>query len=104
MAAGVHPSRVFRRIGDTRRLGKRESVDVGAKRDVLPGAASAAQKRDRVSSEKRIKQLHAEPGKPLPNQCGSLELLSGELRNPVQRVAEFDDSRQDFLDGFHASR
>ena len=62
------------------------------------------QKVDDIGSEERRKHFKPENGEPFPDQLRGFEFLPGHLRNPVQGVAEFDDSGQNVRKRLHSSQ
>lgn len=104
MAAGVHMPGMGGTIRPVGRLFERERIDVGTQRHIPARSPAAVQKRDDIGSEERRKHFKPENGEPFPDQLRGFEFLPGHLRNPVQGVAEFDDSGQNVRKRLHSSQ
>lgn len=102
MAAGVHPAVVTGGVDGAGFLMDPQSIDIRPECDVPPGPAPV-QNRHHIGAEKRRQHLQIQPGQPFPDGARSLELRPRHLRNPVQGVAEFDDSGEDFRKSPHHS-
>ena len=102
VAAGVHHARMDGSVFHTGIFRVFQRVDVGAERHVAAGAAPV-QQRDGVGAEEGREHLQIQRFKPGADRFLRQRFMPRKLRNPVQVVAEFDDSGQDVSCGFHNS-
>ena len=69
-----------------------QSINIRPERNVFPRTASMQDRHD-IRFKKRLKNLKPQSGNTLPDRPGCFPFISRQLRNLMEIMTEFDNSR-----------